>query len=323
MNKARLQHYVPQFLLRRFTDADGALAVFDKSSDRCFTTGTPAVAAEAFFYDVESNEDVLTLEPGLAEVEAQTAGIIESIHQDASLQGLSDIDRAKLSLFIAIQALRTRHQRTHILHMGKRLIDKVNRVVPEDRPEARLPSPTEEDAKRLSLALVMDGAKEIAQIIAAKPWVLARAPDEDLYIGDNPVAMYNERDLDFYGNIGFAVPGVEIHFPLGPALTLFIPCPSTIQQARKVLSDAKVLRELHRPTSDSFNSRQQSVQAFVNAVDTGDPFGLAPENVERENFLQVLYAGRWIFSATGDFALARRIIREVPRYRSGPLGTVS
>ena len=44
MNNARLQHYVPQFLLRRFTDADGALAVFDKSSDRSFTTGTRALA---------------------------------------------------------------------------------------------------------------------------------------------------------------------------------------------------------------------------------------------------------------------------------------
>ena len=96
MNNARLQHYVPQFLLRRFTNADGSLAVFDKSSDRSFTTGTRAVAAEAFFYDVKSDEDVLTLEPGLAEVEAQAARIIESIHQDASLQGLSDIDRAKV-----------------------------------------------------------------------------------------------------------------------------------------------------------------------------------------------------------------------------------
>ena len=297
MNNARLQHYVPQFLLRRFTDADGALAVFDKSSDRSFTTGTRAVAAEAFFYDVESNEDVLTLEPGLAEFEAQAAGIIESIHQDASLQGLSDIDRAKLALFIAIQALRTRHQRTNILHMHKLLIDKMNRIVPADMSEARLPAPTEEDAKRVSLGLIVDGAEEIAQIIAAKPWVLARAPDGDLYIGDNPVAMYNERDFGYHGNIGFAVPGVEIHFPLGPCLTLYIPCPSDIERVRKIFSD----------------SRGRFGGALVKAVDTGDPFEFAPENVERENFLQVLYAGRWIFSATGAFPSLPTYVRHGAR----------
>ena len=323
MNNARLQHYVPQFLLRRFTDADGALAVFDKLSDRSFTTGTRAVAAEAFFYDVESNEDVLTLEPGLAEFEAQAAGIIESIHQDASLQGLSHIDRAKLALFIAIQALRTRHQRTNILHTHKLLIDKMNRIVPADMSEARLPAPTEEDAKRVSLGLIVDGAEELAEIIAAKPWVLARAPNGPLYIGDNPVTMYNGRDTGFYGNIGFTVPGVEIRFPLGPTLALFIPCRSTIQQARQALSDADALGELDGSAWDSFNARRQSVQALVKAVETGDPFELAPENVERENSLQVGYAGRWVFSATGDFALAQRMIRDDPRHRSGPLGTVS
>ena len=307
MNNARLQHYVPQFLLRRFTDADGALAVFDKSADRSFTTGTRVVAAETFFYDVKIGEDILTLEPVLAEIEAQVAKIIESIHQEASLQGLSDIDRGRLSQFIAIQALRTRHQRTNILHMQKLLIDKMNRIVPADMSEALLPAPTEEDAKRISLGMIVNGAEEIAQIIAAKPWMLARAHDRNLYIGDNPITMYNERDFGYNGNIGFAVPGVEIHFPLGPCLMLYITCPSNIEQVRKLFS----------------GSKGRSGGSLVRAVDTGDPFELAPEHVERQNFLQVLYAGRWIFSATEAFGLARRIIREFPRYRSGPLGTVS
>ena len=129
-----------------------------------------------------------------------------------------------------------------------------------------------------------------------------RAPDGDLYIGDNPVAMDNERDFGYRGNIGFAVPGVEIHFPLGPGLTLYIPCPSDIERMRKIFSD----------------SRGRFGGALVRAVDTGDPFELTPENVEREKFLQVLYAGRWIFSATGAFALARSIIVRSPGIDPGP-----
>jgi hypothetical protein len=41
--------------------------------------------------------------------------------------------------------------------------------------------------------------------------------------------MHNERDFGVYGSIGFAVAGVEVHFPIGPTLTLFIPCPTTIE----------------------------------------------------------------------------------------------
>lgn len=307
MTKARLQHYVPQFLLRRFTDADGALAVFDKSSERSFTTGTRSVAAEAFFYDLKNDECVLTLEPGLAKVEAQAAGIIESIHQEASLRALSGTDRVKLSRFIAIQAVRTRHQRTNILRMNRLTVKKINRTFPAIRPRAELPEPTEEDAKRISLALITNGTKEIPQIIAAKPWVLARAPNRDLYIGDNPVAMDNDRHFGYLGNIGFAVPGMEIYFPLSPHLMLYIPCPSHIERVRKIFSGPS--RRLSR--------------AITKGVDTGDPFELTPENIERANFLQVLYAGRWVFSATGSFTLAQNMIREFPQYRSGPFSTVS
>jgi hypothetical protein len=243
MSVARLQHYVPQFLLRRFTDKAGALVVFDKAQGRAFKTGTRAVAAEAFFYDVDLGEEVLTLEPGLAQLEADAARVINDIHEVQSLRGMTAFDRGVLALFIAVQALRTQHQRANIVHMSSLLAERVNRLVPDDRPDTRMAGLTEREAKVMSLALVTDGAKEIAHILAAKPWILARAPGANLCLGDNPVAMHNERDFGVYGSIGFAVAGVEVHFPIGPTLTLFSPCPTTIEVVddRGWLRIAKVL----------------------------------------------------------------------------------
>ena len=323
MNRARLQHYVPQFLLQRFTDQAGALAVYDKKNGRSFSTGPRAVAAESFFYDLEIDEGVLTLESGLAEVEGQSAQIIDHIHRDESLAELSPDDRAMLAYFVAIQSLRTQHQRANVQHLSQLLIERVNRVVPPDRPEAKLPVPTEGDVKRMTMALILDGAKDIALILVEKPWILACAPDEDLYIGDNPVAMHNERDFGVYGNIGFAVPGVEIHMPLSPRFTLFIPCKSVEAQTRKLTADLDLLRRLNPRAWEELQTRVEPAKALLKAIDECVPLDLRPENVERENSLQVGYAGRWVFSRTGDFELVKRMIADDPRHQGGPFGTVS
>ena len=47
----KIQHYVPQFLLRRFVDAEGKLHVFDKRESKQFhTTNVRNVAAEKALY---------------------------------------------------------------------------------------------------------------------------------------------------------------------------------------------------------------------------------------------------------------------------------
>lgn len=50
-NHPRLQHFVPQFLLRNFVDEQGPLHVFDKATSRVFTASTRGIAVEAGLYD--------------------------------------------------------------------------------------------------------------------------------------------------------------------------------------------------------------------------------------------------------------------------------
>ncbi|MDB5789306.1 DUF4238 domain-containing protein [Caballeronia mineralivorans] len=49
---AKVQHYVPQFLLRNFgTGKKDQLHVFNKATDKTFLTNARNVAAESRFYD--------------------------------------------------------------------------------------------------------------------------------------------------------------------------------------------------------------------------------------------------------------------------------
>src|SRR5258706_1436624 len=50
MVRAKLNHYVPQFYLRRFASKKGRIWVWDKTSDKSFSTTPKAIAAETDFY---------------------------------------------------------------------------------------------------------------------------------------------------------------------------------------------------------------------------------------------------------------------------------
>jgi hypothetical protein len=79
MNTPKLHHYVPQFYLRRFTDASGRLWAWDKQRDRIFYTSPNKVAAETQFYRLTQYEadghDPLTMEKQLSELEGEVADI--------------------------------------------------------------------------------------------------------------------------------------------------------------------------------------------------------------------------------------------------------
>src|SRR5438309_2035227 len=67
-------HYVPRFYLQRFTDAQGHVWAFDKSTDKVFCSAPTKLAREAAFYEA----------PGLG----------AAIDQAAMEGMLSDLERA-------------------------------------------------------------------------------------------------------------------------------------------------------------------------------------------------------------------------------------
>lgn len=62
---------------------------------------------------------------------------------------------------------------------------------------------------------------EFSMHIRNKQWlVLEASSDDGFYISDNPIGFHNYNNFEPFGNLGFAVPGIEIYLPLSPTLTL-------------------------------------------------------------------------------------------------------
>lgn len=85
------QHYVPRFLLKNFSHGKKPkIFVYDKSNDTRFQTNIKNVAAENGFYELESGDDVLTMEPRLSQLEASTSGIIKKLIDAKDLKSLGE-----------------------------------------------------------------------------------------------------------------------------------------------------------------------------------------------------------------------------------------
>lgn len=154
--------------------------------------------------------------------------------------------------------------------------------------------------------------------LVAKDWVLLQNDRSNRYlIGDHPLTMHNMIQRPGRGNLGIAVEGIEIYFPLSPDLALALWCPShrnrILNGIRRLASNAEA-----RPwLAERFAGAWANALEITEAITKGMPLKSQPENVEFFNSLQILHAERFVFSADDDFSLAQDMIRVNPELRHG------
>ncbi|TBR20781.1 MAG: DUF4238 domain-containing protein, partial [Candidatus Nitrosotenuis sp.] len=103
------QHYVPQFLLRKFIPpGKNILYVFDKPNGNSFPANPRNISAEKEFYEYDFNGEIYSMDKHLTLLESSASPIINKIIENESLSPLNDADRRTLSIFIAVQSLRTK-----------------------------------------------------------------------------------------------------------------------------------------------------------------------------------------------------------------------
>jgi len=129
--------------------------------------------------------------------------------------------------------------------------------------------------------------------------------------------MHNMVVQEGRGNLGIAVEGIELYFPLSPNLALAIWCPSH----RQVLMDGIQRFDRLAKTSSSsvrnFANAKDGALEIVSAIQTGEPLRSKPENVEFFNSLQISTAERFVFSSNNDFSLVKEMIRTNQELRHG------
>ena len=272
MTAAKLHHYVPQFHLRRFCDADGRLWAWDKQSDRVFPTSPGAIAAETQFYRLSQYEDAghdpLTVERQLADMEGEVALITDQwLGWLLEMEPLGKfpiprVNRWIVARYLAVQVLRTLDTR--------QLLSAWVELGSGQPVDARR-------ARELHTELMWDerAVDTLAKRFRRSTWIFARNDGATPFVtSDNPVAFRSPDNRQWLRSLAL-LPSAYLVFPMSPRVVLY--CHPRLGPLRKLGKFADCL----------------------------SPVALDQDMVESENSGQVFMASRFLLSNRIDFDAER------------------
>jgi hypothetical protein len=314
------QHYVPRFLLKNFTHGKKPkVFVYDKSNDKRFHTNIKNVAAENGFYDMEVEYGVLTMEPGLSRLETSTSAIIKKLTKNKDIKLLSDDEAGILAFFLAVQFVRTKEHRLKFEHIGKQFIETLREMdASEEQIKEMIGSPGEIPENKLFGLKSLANAKDFVPHFLSKVWLLLETtPKHPFFISDNPITFHNDMDHRPYGNLGLAVKGIQIYFPLSSTLCLNLLCPTIAEEFRKAYDNMKLLDQIAPGLADSTMKRPTFARAFCEGFMNGTPIQVIEDNITMLNSLQVMFSSRFVYCEFDKFELVEKMIRDNGKFREG------
>lgn len=279
----KMQHYVPQFYLRNFSNQQGEKYIiycFDKLEDKEFSTDVGNIGGEKYFYDIKKGEEQF-LEKKLSELEPKFNKSIQNLIKYKKIDNISEYQRGILSFFIAVQYLRTKENREIIRDGIDQILERLSKYKLSESLKKELDDiDSGESIKSMHIQNLVTESKEFVDIIFNMKWILyINKTDMPFYTSDNPVKPHNDLDRGPYGNLGLLSIGIQLHIPISPELCL-IACDPTSYD--------------HHPAKYEITNK---------------------ENIKFENGLQVFSSTRHIFSIDNDFSLAKEIIKKNPWHK--------
>ena len=290
-SNVKQQHYVPQLLLRNFARPDNKDQVFtfEKATSKVYSTSINKTGSANRYNEVEIRSGVV-LEHALGSMECDAAPVFAEIIRTKRLDRLTDEQRYKVSLFIAIQIGRTPTFREEMAQFSRALGERIGKA----NWEAWKFEPVSKEDLKWSTAMFAAKSQDMAQFIYDKVWFLHEATGSDRFvIGDHPVAQWHSRNMT--GNHYYVPPpqepGCQMNLPISPKLTLSLWCPTILnKRGRFTLEQLKVLRARRSPLS------QQDI-AFLGEY----TYPATAGNVDHLNFIQIARANARLYGATDQF----------------------
>lgn len=225
-------HYVPRFLLRRFTDdpgneKKGRLVRLDKTTGKPERASVLNEAVIGHYYTVmrEAEDGQLvpdvSVERDLAERETMAAEHVRRLVEPGGR--LIDEERLSFAEFIHLSRQRTPLARAW-LRYAHGVMSEQWREVYGTEPTGLAETPHEQELKGMFMALD-HAARHLAAVFT---WTLLGAPAGiSFVIGDTPIAQI-DLTLDREVGLGYASsPETETTFPLDPSLCLHLQLDST------------------------------------------------------------------------------------------------
>jgi len=231
--RTEVQHFVPQFYLRLFTNQAKKLHCYDKCKDKSYSTSTEAIAQERFFYEIVSGKSC-DFEVPFNAVE-NALGIIEGNWAPLHAQLISEAGegqfRSELVLdyapFLVLQWMRTKTYRDMIRQVMKGSLQSIADGLielnfPEHKGKIRV-SPTANAVSAMHSQRMFLESDKMSRALECHFWVVGiNQTDELFYTSDHPVMRRaNQRKHD-YSLLGASDPGIEFAFPLDPRHILLI-----------------------------------------------------------------------------------------------------
>lgn len=320
---AKNQHYVPRFILKRFVERKDQIWVFDKRTKKKFKTNIKNIAAETGFYDFTFEDVELTYEPFLGHVEGNASVLLKKIARNESLSVLRPETRALLSNFLALQFVRTPQWRYMWDGLGEAMATSLIERGSNLEEIEGFETPTKEKTKLEHMRQIYNHG-EFASHFFDKTWVLLKTTEKDpFWISDNPIALQNMNDFGFYGNIGLAVKGIEIYFPISRTLSLGMWCSSHEEQVNQAYEQYSRIKHDAPWLVSKVIDDPSYIESLKSGIDTGAAVPSKHDNVINHNSLQVKHSSRFVFSSDSDFSLLEEMLEAHPHMREGPKFEVS
>ena len=301
IQKTKKQHFVPQFYLNHFADANNQLFAYDKTSLRSYRTSVRDIAQERFFHDFPQIEefqkqgvDLQIVEQALGNIENMFVPTFDNILRRIENRRFKQLFRAEhrtyLAAFLVLQLVRTKEFRVGMLELEEKLYHAYLKPLVEEKfPNISFDDfkvKIEPDYQALhhdAFILNFPYQRKWAAILHNHIWqVGVNNTKQPFYVSDNPVVKWNH--LSDPNNIlrrisGIGSPGIEVAFPLTPKYIL-------------ILCDRHVFGQL------------QSKDGTLVEINE--------DNVMYYNSLQILQSYRQVYCPTDSFELAQRMCQDSP-----------
>lgn len=311
MNTPKNQHYVPQFLLRNFRiNSKNQIYAFDKTEEKSFKTNIRNIASENKFYNFLFEGFEASIEPFLSSFEGRLSALFNKILEEKNLTKITEEEKTLISWFILAQFFRSKFQKLNL--------EKMNNIINKRRESmgAKKHEPLTDNDITVLISKSTLKSYEYIPLLLSKSWHLFKAPENNpFFISDNPITLQNYKKFGPYGNLGLAVPGIEIYLPLSKNLALGFFCKSHEEIFWDIYKKVYDLKKQAPSLLNNLNMSLEQLENYKRSYNDGEPINMLSENIENFNYLQTMFSTRYIFSSNDNFSLIEKMISDNVKFK--------
>lgn len=316
-NVPKKQHYVPQFLLKNWSQGNKKrIFVFDKKSNKSFPSSVKNIAHENNFYEDEILGYENNTEIKLSGLEGDAAPIISKILSEGTIKNLTESEHKLLCLFSSVQLLRTNNTREFLEEFNEILSEKIQDWGGDPNTQVEnLFNMSKEEVKSSSIGMLNTLPTELVGNFIDKELSLLKAPpNSSFYISDHPIIKHNHFPREHRGNLGIGLYGIEIYFPISPQYCLSFLCSDVATELKQSVMNHQAAKMLGIAKQQDISEAETMVQCFKNKT----PFNVSPSHMDFSNSSQVINSTRFVYSANSDFSLAFDMLKKNPEIATQP-----